>query len=102
MARRYLTDAVFAYYVMHQTAIILIAHELKGLGLPAWIEATIVTGGTPAICAATYELVRRVRVLRPLFGLRLDLSRDGVQPGHGEPGRTASGSQQARPLPAEI
>jgi hypothetical protein len=28
-ARRYLTDAVFPYYIVHQTAIILIAHGLK-------------------------------------------------------------------------
>jgi len=27
-ARRYLTDAVFPYYIVHQTAIILIAHAL--------------------------------------------------------------------------
>ena len=33
--RRYLTDAVFPYYIVHQTAIILIAHQLKGLGLSA-------------------------------------------------------------------
>jgi hypothetical protein len=69
-ARRYLTDAVFPYYIVHQTAIILIAHQLRGLGLPASIEATIVVLGTLASCAATYEIVRRVRVLRPLFGLK--------------------------------
>jgi hypothetical protein len=69
-ARRYLTDAVFPYYIVHQTAIILIAHQLKGFGLPAWIEASIVVLGTIASCAVTYEIVRRVRVLRPLFGLK--------------------------------
>ena len=69
-ARRYLTDAVFPYYIVHQTAIILIAHQLKGYGLPAWIEATIVVLGTLVSCAVTYEIVRRVRVLRPLFGLK--------------------------------
>ena len=69
-ARRYLTDAVFPYYIVHQTAIILIAHQLKGFGLPASIEAGIVISGTLASCAVTYEIVRRVRVLRPLFGLK--------------------------------
>jgi acyltransferase-like protein len=69
-ARRYLTDAVFPYYIVHQTAIILIAHQLRGFGLPASIEATIVVVGTLASCAVTYEIVRRVRVLRPLFGLK--------------------------------
>jgi hypothetical protein len=69
-ARRYLTDAVFPYYIVHQTAIILIAHQLKSFGLPASIEASIVISGTLASCALTYEIVRRVRVLRPLFGLK--------------------------------
>jgi len=69
-ARRYLTDAVFPYYIVHQTAIILIAHGLRGLGLPASIEASIVISGTLASCALTYEIVRRVGILRPLFGLK--------------------------------
>ena len=69
-ARRYLTDAVFPYYIVHQTAIILIAHQLRGFGLPASIEAGIVISGTLASCAVTYEIVRRVRVLRLLFGLK--------------------------------
>jgi hypothetical protein len=73
-ARRYLTDAVFPYYIVHQTAIILIAHQLKGFGLPASIEASIVVSGTLASCAVTYEIVRRVRVLRPLFGLKIGIS----------------------------
>jgi acyltransferase-like protein len=69
-ARRYLTDAMFPYYIVHQTVIILIAHGLKGLGLAAGLEAAIVIGGTVMACAATYEMVRRILVLRPLFGLR--------------------------------
>ena len=70
-ARRYLTDAIFPYYIVHQTAIILIAHQLQGRDLPAGLEASIVIGGTIAVCVLTYEIVRRVAVLRPLFGLRL-------------------------------
>jgi hypothetical protein len=69
-ARRYLTDAVFPYYIVHQTAIILIAHQLKGFGLSVPLEATIVISGTIASCAVTYEIVRRINVLRPLFGLK--------------------------------
>ena len=38
-ARRYLTDAIFPYYIVHQTAIIMIAHALRGSGLSAWAEA---------------------------------------------------------------
>jgi hypothetical protein len=69
-ARRYLTDAIFPYYIVHQTAIIMIAHALRGSGVSPGIEATIVIGGTAAACAATYEIVRRVSWLRLLFGLK--------------------------------
>ena len=69
--RRYLTDAIFPYYIVHQTAIIMIAHELHGRDLPAWLEASIVISGTLAACVLTYEIVRRIAVLRPLFGLRV-------------------------------
>jgi hypothetical protein len=68
--RRYLTDAIFPYYIVHQTAIIMIAHALRGSDLSAWQEASIVIGGTAAICVLTYEIVRRVALLKPLFGLR--------------------------------
>jgi hypothetical protein len=69
--RCYLTDAIFPYYIVHQTAIIMIAHALRGSGLSAWQEAAIVIGGTVVACVVTYEIVRRVALLRPLFGLRM-------------------------------
>jgi hypothetical protein len=69
--RRYLTDAIFPYYIVHQTAIIMIAHELQGRDLPAWLEASLVISGTLAACVLAYEIVRRVTILRPLFGLRV-------------------------------
>ncbi|WP_246510468.1 hypothetical protein [Bradyrhizobium glycinis] len=70
-ARRYLTDAIFPYYILHQTAIIVIAHQLHDSGLSAGIEASIVILGTALTCVASYEIVRRVAWLRPLFGLRV-------------------------------
>jgi hypothetical protein len=72
--RRYLTDAIFPYYIVHQTAIIMIAHELHGSDLPAGLEAIIVIGGTLTACVLTYEIVRRIAILRPLFGLKASAS----------------------------
>jgi hypothetical protein len=69
--RRYLTDAIFPYYIVHQTAIIMIAHALRGSGLSAASEASIVIAGTMLACALSYEIVRRIAWLRPLFGLRM-------------------------------
>src|SRR5260370_3515086 len=35
--RRYLTEAVFPYYIVHQTAIIALAFALRPMALPAWL-----------------------------------------------------------------
>jgi hypothetical protein len=70
--RRYLTDAIFPYYIVHQTAIIMIAHALHGSGLSAGSEAAIVISGTALTCLVTYEIARRSAWLRPLFGLRTE------------------------------
>ena len=50
----------------------MIAHALHGSELSAAMEAGIVISGTLATCVVTYELVRRITRLRPLFGLRLE------------------------------
>ena len=77
-ARRYLTDAIFPYYIVHQTAIIVIAHTLRGSGLSAGAEAAIIIGGTASTCIATFEIVRRIAWLRPLFGLKAEEARPAM------------------------
>lgn len=69
-ARRYLTDAVFPFYIIHQTAIVVLGYHLTKLGLPVGVEAAILVLGTAAACFVGYEIVRRVGVLRPVFGLK--------------------------------
>ena len=66
----YLTLGVFPFYIIHQTFIVAAGHHLAKLGLPQGLEALILVAGTFACCFATYEIVRRVAVLRPLFGLK--------------------------------
>ncbi len=67
--RAYLADAVFAYYIIHQTAIIALAHWLKPLNLSIGVEATAIIAATAVACGLGYEAVRRVAWLRPLFGV---------------------------------
>lgn len=69
-ARRYFTDAIFPYYIVHYAAIVVISRLLWPWSLPTAMEALVLIAGTIATCAATYAVVRRVRWLRPLFGLR--------------------------------
>ncbi|MGW8134660.1 acyltransferase family protein [Sphingomonas zeae] len=68
--RRTLTEAVFPFYLIHQTIIILVAFGLRGLGLPLWIDTIILMAATVAGCGAFYLIGREVRWLRPLIGLR--------------------------------
>ncbi|MCD9087217.1 acyltransferase family protein [Stenotrophomonas sp. SY1] len=67
---RYLTVAVFPVYILHQTVIVVLAHALKPLGIPATLEAMLLIAATFALCFAAYALIRRSRLLRPPFGLR--------------------------------
>ena len=67
----YCTEAVFPWYVLHQTLIVALAYWLVPLRLGAPLEASLVVGGTIAGCLLLHELlIRRVRWMRPLFGLK--------------------------------
>jgi hypothetical protein len=68
--RRYLTEAIFPFYIIHQTTIEVVGHYLAKDRLPLGIEATLLIGTTIASCFVTYEVARRIRPLRPLFGLK--------------------------------
>lgn len=77
---RYLTDAVFPYYILHQTIIVVLGYRLIPYRLPAVIEAAIIIGVTVAGCILGYEVIRRVQLLRPLFGLPWRRDRDRFEP----------------------
>jgi hypothetical protein len=70
-ARRYLTEAIFPFYIIHQTTIVVCACWLAKLNLPLALEAAILVAATAASCVITYEAARRSGWLRPLFGLKL-------------------------------
>jgi hypothetical protein len=68
-ARRYLTSAIFPVYILHQTVIVVVAHALKPSHLYPPVEGVLLVLVTVATCFLSYEAIRRVRLLRPLFGL---------------------------------
>jgi hypothetical protein len=70
-ALRYLNSGIFTFYIVHQAALLLSLYWLAPHGLHPGVEASLVAGITVAVCFATYEAVRRVGWLRPLFGQRL-------------------------------
>jgi hypothetical protein len=68
-ARRYLTTAIFPVYILHQTVIVVVAHALKPSQLYPPVEGLLLVLVTITTCFLGYEAIRRMRVLRPLFGV---------------------------------
>lgn len=68
---RFLTEAVFPYYILHQTLIVAVGFWVGGLLLPVWLEAGIIVVATVGGCVLLTEAIKRVPPLRPLFGLPL-------------------------------
>ncbi len=76
----YATEAVYPWYILHQSLIVLLAYWLIPLKLGGGIESTLVIGGTIAGCLLLHELViRRIGFLRPLFGLKRKCNSNRVQ-----------------------
>jgi hypothetical protein len=68
--RSRLTEAVFPVYILHQTVIIVGSQLLLPMRLPPAVEAPILILLTFVLSYAGYELVRRIKFLRPWLGLK--------------------------------
>ena len=70
-ALRYLTEAVFPWYILHQSLIVMAGYWLTRQGLDVWSEFALLVIATMGGCALLHEfLIRRVSWLRPWFGLK--------------------------------
>jgi glucans biosynthesis protein C len=67
--RATLAEAVFPVYIAHQTLIVLFAMALKPLRWAPAIEGLLLAALTLGVSFAVYLAVRRVPVLRTVFGL---------------------------------
>mgnify|MGYP003343100951 CR=1 FL=1 len=65
-----LTEAVFPFYIIHQTAIVLIGYALKPLQLPLVAEFAVVISVTTLSCLAAYGLAKALPILRLPLGLK--------------------------------
>lgn len=66
----YLTGAVFCYYILHQTIIVIAGYNLTQLRLGSWTEFLLIVFITIVTCVAGYEAIKRVPVLRLFFGIK--------------------------------
>ena len=67
---RYLTGAVFCYYILHQTIIIVTGCNLTRLNLGIVTEFLLLTTITIGGCILSFELLKRIPVLRLFFGVQ--------------------------------
>jgi len=75
--RKTLTEAVFPFYIIHQTVIVGVEWVLLGQNLAPAAEFAILVVATIAGCWAFYLLGREISWLRPLIGLRARAARPG-------------------------
>lgn len=67
--RRYLSQAVFPVYIVHQTLIIVFAHVLQPARMQPAKEGLVLVLLTLTCSFAIFEAVRRVPLLRACFGV---------------------------------
>jgi hypothetical protein len=73
--RAMLTEAVFPFYIIHQTVIVTGEYTLRPFALPAFAEFAILVAATVAGCWLFYLVGRAIPPLRPFVGLRLRVAR---------------------------
>lgn len=66
----YCNTAVYPFYIFHQTVTIVLALWIYNNDWPIFIKFVYLVIGTFFISWILYEFVRRVKFLRPLFGLK--------------------------------
>jgi surface polysaccharide O-acyltransferase-like enzyme len=67
--RRMLTEAIFPFYLVHQTIIVVAAYHLNALALPLWVEVPLLLGLTVFGCWLFYLVGTQLGPLRLWVGL---------------------------------
>lgn len=67
---KYRNEAVYPFYIFHQAITIIIGFWLMNSPMSVFFKFIIMVIGTFGGAWILYEIVRRVRFLRPLFGLK--------------------------------
>src|SRR5690606_28811304 len=67
----YSNEAVYPFYILHQTIMLIIGFFLMDLELNFWAKSAIMVMGTFSGSLLVYEfIIRRIIYFRPIFGLK--------------------------------
>ena len=72
---RYLTKAVYPVYIVHMFVLYAAARFILPLEFSAPIKFALISGITFVVCFVLYECIRRIQILRPLFGMNWKTSK---------------------------
>ena len=71
----YLSQATYPVYILHMFFLYLASYFLFPMDISPWFSFSLVLAFTLIGCYASFELIRRIKWLRPLFGLKTTFSR---------------------------
>ncbi len=69
-ALSYLSQAAYPVYILHMIFLYAGASLILPLEIPVVVQLILVTALTATGCMISYEVIRRIPLLRPLFGLK--------------------------------
>lgn len=67
---KYLNSGVYCFYILHQTLIIAIAYFVVPHKLGASVEPLVIISAVAISCVALFEVIKRLPVIRLLFGIQ--------------------------------
>ncbi len=71
----YLSQAAYPVYIIHMFALYLGSLIILPLEIPLMFKFIAIIGFTGIVCFMIYEVIRRIGILRPLFGLKWTFNR---------------------------
>lgn len=69
--RKHINEAIYPFYILHQTVIIVVAFFLVNMQMGAGLKALYLTTGSLVICIMLFLVIRQFNITRILFGMPL-------------------------------
>ena len=67
----YFSRAVYSVYIVHMPVQFVIAYFLLPLSISAYSKLLLLLLGTVGVCFPLYEMLKTLKWIRPLFGMKL-------------------------------